>query len=265
MEPLSVSDLAGDLPRPGVLCTLAEVIGSAPQAPGAKMWVWAGGFQGTLGGGRFEAGILADARALLNGEKSGAVMKEYVLCREMGQCCGGKAKVLFEPCPRRRAVHVFGAGHVGRALASTLEGLDLETVVYDPRPEWADKAAFPAKAHLVCADPVAVAAAADYSPLDAVCVMTHDHELDFKLVDLLLEKPLGYLGLIGSAHKARVFRARLPPARRALWDERMNCPIGRRIPSKNPKAIAVAAAAQLLEDWAYRREPAALKAAASAR
>ena len=191
-------------------------------------------------------------------------MKEYILCREMGQCCGCKAKVLFEPCPRRRAVHVFGAGHVGRALAAVLEGLDLETVVYDPRAEWADKKSFPASTHVLCADPLPIVAAAKYDALDAVCVMTHDHELDFKLVDLLLEKPLGYLGLIGSAHKARVFRSRLPPPRRALWDERMNCPIGRRIPSKNPKAVAVAAAAQLLEDWAYRRAPAALKAAASA-
>lgn len=264
MEPLSVADLAGDLPRPGVLCTLADVIGSAPQAPGAKMWVWADGFKGTLGGGRFEAMILADARRLIADGKDGATLKEYTLCREMGQCCGGKAKVLFEPCPRRRAAHIFGAGHVGRALAATLDGLDLETVVYDPRPEWADRTAFNAKAHVVCSDPVVLAAAAKYTPLDAACVMTHDHELDFQLIDLLLDKPLGYLGLIGSAHKARVFRARLPAARRALWDERMNCPIGRRIPSKNPKAIAIAAAAQLLEDWAYRRVPAALKAAASA-
>ena len=262
MEPLSVADLAGDLPRPGVLCTLAGVVGSAPQAPGAKMWVWAGGFLGTLGGGKFEATVLADARELLKDGKSGASLKEYTLCREMGQCCGGKCKVLFEPCPRRRAVHVFGAGHVGRALAETLAGLDLETVVYDPRPDWADKAALPKSAHVVCSDPVAVAAAAKYDELDAVCVMTHDHELDFKLVDVLLDKPIGYLGLIGSAHKARVFRARLPPARRALWDERMNCPIGRRIPSKNPKAIGIAAAAQLLELWAYRKPAAALAEAA---
>jgi xanthine dehydrogenase accessory factor len=265
MEPLSVADLAGDLPRPGVLCTLADVIGSAPQSPGAKMWVWADGFKGTLGGGRFEAMILTDARRLLTDGKDGALLKEYTLCREMGQCCGGKVKVLFEPCPRRRAVHIFGAGHVGRALASTLEGLDLETVVYDPRAEWADKKAFPASAHLVCSDPLPVVSAAKYTHLDAMCVMTHDHELDFRLVDLLLDKPLGYLGLIGSAHKARVFRARLPAPRRALWDERMNCPIGRRIPSKNPKAIGIAAAAQLLEDWAYRKIPAALKDAAAAR
>ncbi|MFI5362677.1 MAG: xanthine dehydrogenase accessory protein XdhC [Elusimicrobiota bacterium] len=258
MEPLSVADLAADLPRPGVLCTLADVVGSAPQAPGAKMWVWADGFKGTLGGGKFEATVLADARSVLVDGPSGTFLKEYTLCRKMGQCCGGKCKVLFEPCPRRRAIHIFGAGHVGRALAATLDGLDLETVVYDPRAEWSDKTAFPSSTHLVRADPVPVAAAAKYSELDAVCVMTHDHELDFRLVDLLLDKPVGYLGLIGSAHKARVFRARLPPPRRALWDERMNCPIGRRIPSKNPKAIGIAAAAQLLEIWAYRKRSAAL-------
>jgi len=263
MEPLSVAELAGDLPRPGVLCTLAEVTGSAPQAPGAKMWVWADGFKGTLGGGRFEAAVLADARRLLAEGKDGASLKEYVLCREMGQCCGGKTKVLFEPCPRRKAVHVFGAGHVSRALASVLDGLDLEVAVYDARPEWADPAAFPTRARLLRAEPAALAAAARYSPLDAACVMTYDHELDFRLVDLLLDKPVGFLGVIGSAHKARVFRARLPAPRRALWDERVQCPIGRRVPSKSPRAIGIGVAAALLQDWAYRRAPAALEAAAA--
>jgi xanthine/CO dehydrogenase XdhC/CoxF family maturation factor len=63
-------------------------------------------------------------------------------------------------------------------------------------------------------------------------------------------------------HKARVFRSRLPPPRRALWDASMRCPIGRKIPSKNPKAIAVSVAAELLEKWAYRTpsKPAAIKA-----
>jgi len=253
MEPLALSELAGDLPRPGVLCTLAKVVGSAPQAPGAKMWVWADGFKGTIGGGKFESLVLAEARRLLAEGRDGAVLKDYTLCREMGQCCGGKVKVLFESCPRRRAVHVFGAGHVGRALAKTLEGVDLEVVVYDPRFEWADAKAFPPKTRVLCHDPAPLASAAKYSDLDAACVMTHDHELDFKLVDLLLDKPLGFLGLIGSEHKARTFRARLPPPRRKLWDERMHCPIGWKIPSKNPQAIAIATAAQLLQDWAYRR------------
>lgn len=255
MEPLWAADFAGELPRPGVMCTLAKVTGSAPQSPGAKMWVWADGFKGTLGGGRFEAEVLAEARRLLDAAKPEAFLKEYTLCREMGQCCGGRCTVFFEPAPRKRAVHVFGAGHVGRALASALHGMDLEVVVVDPRPEWADPAAFPSGVRVHAADPLAVAAAAGYGELDAACVMTHDHALDFALIDVLLEKPLGYLGLIGSDHKARTFRARLPPSRREAWDERMYCPIGRRVPSKNPKAIAVSVAAQLLEEWACRATP----------
>lgn len=248
---MSLSELAGDLPRPGVLCTLAKVVGSAPQAPGAKMYVWADGFRGTIGGGRFEAEVLAEARRLIGATRPEAFLKEYTLCREMGQCCGGKATIFYEPCARRRAVHIFGAGHVSRALASVLDGLDLEVAVYDARTEWADPSAFPAKTRLLRAEPLPIVLAAGYGPLDAACVMTNDHELDLSLVDALLDKPLGYLGLIGSMHKARVFRSRLPPPRRRSWDESMRCPIGRKIPSKNPKAIAVAIAAELLEKWAY--------------
>ncbi len=252
MEPIRLSELAGDLPRPGVLCTLAKVIGSAPQAAGAKMHVWANGFQGTIGGGKFEAEVLAEARRVLESERPEAFLKEYTLCREMGQCCGGKVTVFFEPLARRKAVHIFGAGHVSRALASVLDEMDLEVAVYDARAEWADPAAFPKNTRLLRTEPLPLARAAGYGPLDAALVMTYDHDLDLSLVDALLDKPLGYLGVIGSLHKSRVFRARLPAPRRALWDAGVRCPIGRKIPSKNPKAIAVSMAAELLEKWACK-------------
>jgi len=255
MEPLALSELAGDLPRPGVLCTLAKVVGSAPQAPGAKMFVWKDGFKGTIGGGKFEAEVLLEARRMLEAANPEAFLKEYTLCREMGQCCGGKVTMFLEPLGRKKAVHIFGAGHVSRALADTLNGLDIEVVVYDARPEWSDPAAFPPKAKILRTDPFLLARAAGYSELDAAVIMTHDHELDFQLTDLLLDKPLGYLGLIGSMHKARVFRSRLPASRRPLWDAQMRCPIGRKIPSKNPKAIGIAVAAELLDKWVYRPVP----------
>lgn len=250
MEPIRLSELAGDLPRPGVLCTVAKVVGSAPQEPGAKMHVWAGGFSGTVGGGKFEAEVLVEARRLLDGGRDDAFLKEYTLCREMGQCCGGKVTVFFEALTRRKAVHIFGAGHVSRALASVLDGADLEVAVYDSRPEWADAKAFPPAVRLIRAEPLPLARAAGYGPLDAALVMTYDHDLDLALVDALLDKPLGYLGVIGSLHKSRVFRARLPAARRPLWDAAVRCPIGKKLSSKNPKAIAIAMAAEVLEKWA---------------
>ncbi|MBI3564636.1 MAG: XdhC family protein [Elusimicrobia bacterium] len=142
-------------------------------------------------------------------------------------------------------------------MASVLDGLDLEVAVYDARPEWADQTAFPASTHVLRVDPRTVVPAAKYSESDAIVVMTHDHDLDLALIDALLDKPVGFLGVIGSEHKARVFRARLPAPRRALWDERVQCPIGRKLPSKRPKAIAVGVAASLLEHFVYRRAPAA--------
>ncbi len=80
------------------------------------------------------------------------------------------------------------------------------------------------------------------------------------LVRYFLHRPVGYLGLIGSAHKAQVFLTRLaqsangtsPDGWEALWDDRMHCPIGRSFGSKNPKVIAVSIAVELAEEWAFR-------------
>jgi xanthine/CO dehydrogenase XdhC/CoxF family maturation factor len=158
--------------------------------------------------------------------------------------------------------------------------MPLETVVVDERPEWANSEGLPADVRAICASPLEYAKNRVWGPEDAVCVFTHSHELDLELVSFFLPWPLGYLGLIGSEHKARVFRARLrertpeqsEDAFDELW-EKLHCPIGvplesgfrsaelqpfprppaSRVPGlghKNPKVIAVSIAAELLKDWA---------------
>ena len=249
-------DFSPSLPRPAVCCTIVKVTGSHPQEIGARMWVTAGNFLGTLGGGEFERRVLEEARALLAEPGAGRV-KEYVLCRALGQCCGGRAGVFFEVAARRKAAHRFGGGHVGRALAEVLSGLPFDVHVVDPRPRWGDQEGLPADAVAHRTDPLADAAARVWSAEDAACVFTHSHELDLELVRRLLPTRAGYLGLIGSEHKAEVFRARLqglPGGEELvrLWDERLHCPIGagERLPGKNPKAIAISIAQELLQIWA---------------
>lgn len=253
----TILDFAPELPRPAVLCTLVSVTGSAPQEPGARMWVSAERFQGTLGGGRFESEVLAYARALLGRRDAKPHLKEYVLCKEMGQCCGGRVQVFFEPVARRKQLHIFGGGHVGRALAETLAGSPLGVKVIDLRPDWGSASGLPAGVGSVCEDPLEYVRGRAWDTCDAACVLTHSHDLDFALVSALLDRPLGYLGLIGSAHKARVFQARLatqrggdPAAVESLWDEKVRCPMGEPVASKNPKAIAISIAMQLLREWA---------------
>lgn len=253
----TAGDFLPDLPRPGVMCTIIKVTGHHPQEVGARMWVSRTGQIGTLGGGEFERRVLAHALELLLADAPSAHVEEYVLCREMGQCCGGRAHVFYEPVPVPLRVHVLGGGHVGGALAHTLSGLALEVHVVDQRPHWSSEREWPDDVHVHCEDPLAYSAARRFGARDAACIVTHSHDLDYALVLRLLPEPLGYLGLIGSTHKARVFRARLEgePASdgRALvdlWDEKLRCPMGKKLRSKNPKAVAISIASQLLEVWA---------------
>jgi xanthine dehydrogenase accessory factor len=80
-------------------------------------------------------------------------------------------------------------------------------------------------------------------------VMTHSHPLDQELTEAILRRgDFSYFGLIGSLTKRRQFERRL--AARGVPDamlRRMTCPIGvSGIEGKEPTAIAVAVAAQLL-------------------
>jgi len=145
-------------------------------------------------------------------------------------------------------VWLFGAGHVGRALAGLLETLPFALTVVDSRD--AALAALPVgRARLVrAADP---AQAVAQIPAGArVVVMTHSHEIDYAICRAALDRAdLAWIGLIGSETKATCFRLRL--SREGLSDERIGTlvsPIGvGGIRSKLPAAIAVAIAAQLLQ------------------
>jgi xanthine/CO dehydrogenase XdhC/CoxF family maturation factor len=76
--------------------------------------------------------------------------------------------------------------------------------------------------------------------------MTHSHDLDLVLVEAVLKRgDFGYLGLIGSATKRARFEKRLHA--RGIDTGRLVCPIGvPGIGDKHPRAIAIAAAAQVL-------------------
>jgi xanthine dehydrogenase accessory factor len=80
-----------------VLVTVAQVKGSAPREPGAKMLVWDSGTAGSVGGGHLEFRAIASARRMLAASGSGAVsIESFSLGPDLNQCCGGQAGLLFE-------------------------------------------------------------------------------------------------------------------------------------------------------------------------
>jgi xanthine dehydrogenase accessory factor len=137
-------------------------------------------------------------------------------------------------------VAMFGAGHVGRAIAARAIGLPLHFAWHDSRPEAAETPG------VVLADEAAMAACAGQaSESAAVVILTHDHALDYRLTAAALCSRARFVGLIGSKTKRARFLSRL--AADGIDAARLTCPIG--LPGlrgKEPEVIAIATLAQLL-------------------
>ena len=144
--------------------------------------------------------------------------------------------------PYRPTATLFGAGHVGLAIARAFAPLPFRFALLDIRPEAAG-------AGVEVMDESALLTRAAESA-DFVLILTHSHELDYRLTLAALSgRGAGYVGLIGSATKRARFLSRLradgvPEAAIA----RLVCPIGLPfLKSKAPEVIAVSVAADLLQ------------------
>jgi xanthine dehydrogenase accessory factor len=154
---------------------------------------------------------------------------------------------MVEPVHRPpRALWIWGAGHVGRALVATLAPLpDFAITWVDTAP-----ARFPdsVPAGVTCLPAAQPARCVAHAPVVAEhLVLTYSHALDLDLCHALLCHGFAFAGLIGSATKWARFRARLAalghtPAQIA----RITCPIGDPALGKHPQAIALGVGAALL-------------------
>lgn len=246
---------------PAALVRVEQARGSTPRESGAWMVVAAGGATlGTIGGGQLEYMAIDAGRAML-ARGSAAETLDVPLGPEIGQCCGGRTLLsiarldpagwaALEALAAREhralpAVTIFGAGHVGRALAAALALLPVRPVLVDQRAE--ELARAPGGVETVAsALPEAEVARAPAG--GAFVVMTHDHALDFLIVrEALARRDAAYVGMIGSRTKRVSFerwlaRTEDPPDTGALV-----CPIGAAgRPDKRPEVIAAFVAAEIL-------------------
>jgi xanthine dehydrogenase accessory factor len=239
--------------EPAVLVTVLRADGSTPREAGAKMVVSAGEAHGTIGGGHLELEATRTAREMLaappSGEPVTPISRDFGLGPSLGQCCGGAVTLLFEAIlPADWRIALFGAGHVGRALARLLGDLPCRVDWFDPRPDGFPDTV-PGNVRAVVTDDPAGEVPELPSGCDVV-VFTHSHDLDQAVVAAALRRrDLGYLGLIGSRTKRARFEARLRERGFAAEDlARIVCPIGLPgVGGKGPAEIAIAVAAQLLQ------------------
>jgi xanthine dehydrogenase accessory factor len=266
---LRAADLAAFLARnpAAIVAELTRVRGSSPREAGTFMLIAESETIETIGGGALEHLVIARARQVLRNGLANAAL-EVSLGPEIGQCCGGRVDVgmrvvdeaarqaLVNRLKREEAgqpeIFVFGAGHVGRALARTLVLLPVKTTVIDTRvnelhglPEGVTARATAMPEALVRQAPKGT----------AYVIVTHDHALDFLIAqEALARADAPYVGMIGSRTKKAKF---------AHWYKgeggdpevlnRLVMPIGQQglasgkgTGDKRPEVIAVLAAAEIM-------------------
>jgi xanthine dehydrogenase accessory factor len=240
--------------NPSVIIRIIKAEGSTPREVGASMLVTTDGFRGTIGGGTLEWHALAEAQKMLGQPKAKKQIQKH-LGPDLGQCCGGRVTLEFEnfsvqdnPMFKpdetvKTHLHLWGAGHVGRALVMALAPLPFDVTWWDVREN-----AFPTltPANTTCR----IGAPIDMQTAGLVLVMTHSHALDFEIVDhALRNQKFSHVGLIGSDTKRARFLKRLTEAGHDHEGfAKLTCPIGQKsIESKHPAVIAASVAVQLLE------------------
>jgi xanthine dehydrogenase accessory factor len=240
--------------RRAVLATVVRASGSTPRGQGAKMLVRADGTTvGTIGGGAFEAMVGEDARDLLGGASPAPLLKRYTFTETgedaLGMACGGTAEVLLEPSGPSERLIIFGAGHVGLALAKLAAGVGFEPELVDDRTEAcaAAREAGCGRVHLCD-----VEYESGLPAVDARCyvaVVTRCHRTDRLALRRVLHERLRYLGLIGSRRKKAVIFRQLQDEDGATEAdlERIRCPIGLPVGGDTPEEIAVSIVAELLQ------------------
>lgn len=242
------------------LC-ISSAKGSTPREAGTFMLVDAVGMLGTIGGGQLEFMAIDHARRLLDGRADQSVL-DIPLGPGIGQCCGGhvslgfslvdaalKATLLAQARSAETMlphIYIFGAGHVGRAIAAQLALLPFRSFVIDTRPDLIAGLADGVEAQALALPEAAVRHAPEGSAFVAV---THDHALDFMITGEALKRcDTAYVGMIGSRTKREQFKRWFL---REGGDEdqlsRLISPIGgNKVDDKRPEIIAALTVAELI-------------------
>ena len=216
--------------EPCVLVTVAATTGSVPREAGAKMIVYADGkISGTIGGGKFESMVVADALGALKERRP--LLKTYPLHEgdacSFGAICGGEVTILIEPQMTSEALVLVGAGHCAQAVAKLARDCGWHVTVLDDRPEVLAECAS-ATLRIGDRSPAEFIATHAWQHDEALVIVSRNYEIDSEALYAALQRSgIAYLGMIGSARKVRrVFETLRARGVSEIALARVHAPIG---------------------------------------
>jgi xanthine dehydrogenase accessory factor len=157
--------------------------------------------------------------------------------------------VLVQYVPPLTRLLIFGAGDDARPLCDIGASLGWHVSVADRRARLATRARFPHAHTVLAADWDEAVDALGFSPRTAAVLMTHSLDDDARVLSLLSERHVSYIGALGPAHRRRWLLDEMAALGVRLSDEvrrKVRGPIGLDLGDRSAAGIAVAVAAEIL-------------------
>ncbi len=148
-------------------------------------------------------------------------------------------------------IHIFGAGHVGQAVAQLAHFNELQVKVYDDRTELMTPERFPYAERLETGFPIKREAISYIPKRDFVLIASREHKHDKQLLSHALDISARYIGLVSSARKWKLLSENLHSlgfTHEAL--SKVHAPVGVDIDAQTVPEIAISILAEIVS--AYR-------------
>ncbi len=163
----------------------------------------------------------------------------------------------FEKVLPPSALWIAGAGHIAQAVAPLALQLDFEVIVFDDRPALANHRFFPEEVGLRADTWERLLETPAPSAASFALIVTRGHRHDALVLRNWIQKPFLFLGMIGSARKARIIIDHFREEKLATPEQlsRVACPVGIPIRSQTVPEIAISIMAQFIEKRAQLTLP----------
>lgn len=237
------------LGRPCALATVATTKGSVPRHPGAKMIVYEdGSISGTIGGGKFESLVIAEALKCL--ARNETLLKTWPLREDQpdsfGAICGGEVTVLIEPQVPLHRLLIVGGGHCAQAIAKLAAECGFHVTALEDREDVLEQCQSAHRRFTESAPDYI--AKTNWDKNDAVVIVSRHYDIDRAALAAALEKGgMGYIGMIGSRRKVlQVYDQMKADGFAGARLATVHAPLGLDIGADSPAEIAVSVLAEIL-------------------
>ena len=216
---------------------------------------------GLICGGKVLGALLPNAQAMGEPFWSRLATRESVLdwgvkpdlsiaLMDRSEVCHSDSNLIYRetitpPC----ALWIAGSGHIAQAVAPLALQLDFAVLVFDDRPELANHDFFPSDVSIRTGHWGELCEAPFPEVPTFGLIVTRGHKHDALVLETWIHRPFAFLGMIGSARKARTISEHFVNKGIATAEEiaRVACPVGIRIRSQSVMEIAVDILAQYID------------------